>query len=171
MKEIYSIWGIPSAPTYRNVESVITRLAHENGGPTFSPHITVVGDVGLPKSQLIDAIGSLNTDSDKTFRLGRVACSENYYKAVFVETRDDRSLRTLRANLLALLFMGSEEYSPHMSLIYGTFAKAVLATIASSITIPDMPTKIARLNLVLITQDPNEWESIYSLFLMPNQQD
>lgn len=170
MREVYSIWGVPSAPTYNNAESLITRLAHEHDGPTFLPHITLVGDAGLPKSQLIDAIGSLNTDLDKTFRLGRIASSENYYKAVFVETRDDSSIMTLRANLLALLDMGSEEYSPHMSLMYGTFAMSVLVTIATSIAIPDIPTKIARLDLVPITPDPNEWESIYSLYLMSNRQ-
>jgi len=170
MKEIYSIWAIPSAPTYRNVESIITRLAREHDGPTFSPHITIVGDVGLPKSQLTDVIGSLNTNSDKVFRLGRVACSENYYKAVFVETKDDSSIRTLRSNLLSLLGMGSDEYNPHMSLMYGTYAVTTLAAIANAITVPDIPTKIARLDLVPITPDPNEWESIYSLYLMSNRQ-
>lgn len=163
MKEIYSIWGIPSSSAYKNLESTIKKLANEYDSPAFTPHVTVIGDTSLPKNQLEDAISEAAIlRPGALFKLGRVGYSQNYYKAIFVNTIEDQELRLLRDELLARLSLDNGEYKPHMSLLYGVYAVSILRHIAINTTVPDSSVKIARLDLVPITPDPSEWQAICS---------
>ncbi len=169
MKEIYSIWGIPSSPVHGYLESTIKQLANVHGGPTFSPHITVVGDTSLPKNQLEDAISEIAANRPKAlFKLGKVGYSSNFYKAIFVNTIKDQELRRLRDVLIAELSLDSREYNPHISLLYGIYASTILRDIVSNTIMQDYTAKIARLDLVPITPDPSEWEPIYSATMNVN---
>lgn len=163
MKEIYSIWGVPSSSTHRNLESTIKQLASEHGSPAFSPHITLVGDTSLPKNQLEDAMSVATTlRPGVLFKLGTIGYSQNFYKAIFVNTIEDQDLKLLRNELLTRLSLDYGEYKPHMSLLYGVYAVSILRHIAINTVVPDSSVKIARLDLVPITPDPSEWEAIYS---------
>lgn len=163
MKEIYSIWGMPSSSTHGSLVSTIKQLASEHGSTTFSPHITIIGDTSLPKNQLVEAISKTATFRPEVlFKLGKIDYSQNYYKAVFVNTIKDQELRLLRNELLSTLSLDNSEYKPHISLLYGIYALSILSHIASNIIVPDSITTISRLDLVPITPDPREWEAIYS---------
>lgn len=48
----YSIWVIPPEPIYSQLKTIIDDLAGEFDGPTFEPHMTLVGDIDKDVSEL-----------------------------------------------------------------------------------------------------------------------
>jgi 2'-5' RNA ligase len=167
MKEIYSIWGIPSQPLYGCAKEMINTLVSKNDAPTFFPHITLVGDSSLPKNQLVDAIELSSCVSEAPFEIGDIGYSESYYKAVFANIKAASAIRGLRNSLLTFLLLENGEYNPHMSLLYGTYAISALLQIAENVKLPIASGRVARLDLVLITPDPREWEAVFSVPVAP----
>lgn len=72
--ESYSIWVTPrpDSPLFKQLQGEIDRLAVLHGGPSFIPHVTVLGGMTLPKEDAVVVLKELAAKA--TVRLGVILC-------------------------------------------------------------------------------------------------
>lgn len=101
-------WALPAAPERAKLQALVAEFAQLCDAPLFEPHLTLglggaVALVGLHQKQ---------------FRL-RVVCldfSEQFTKTLFLRLEMSPDLIALRA---ALGLAPTDDYDPHLSLLYG----------------------------------------------------
>ncbi|KAG0492981.1 hypothetical protein HPP92_006379 [Vanilla planifolia] len=120
-EESYSVWALPLADVKDRLKFLMSSLRCEFGGPSFEPHITVVGDLRLRRN---DAIASLRSaaSSLKPYkaRVASVGCGNIFYQCVYLLI--DPSPEVVETSARCCSHFGYERstpYMPHLSLIYG----------------------------------------------------
>ena len=122
---LLTLWLLPEPTTLAPLQSLILKLSEKFGGPSFSPHITLLSritvsqDVALERSaRLADVTHPLTVSS------GRILWSSEYFQGLIIEIGLTQDL--LRARRRAEhLFPDhtSGPFVPHLSLAYGLIDK------------------------------------------------
>eukprot|EP01018_Ginkgo_biloba_P023077 Gb_07676 [translate_table: standard] len=122
MEGVFSVWAMPAPDRRRGFLEVMNKLREEFGGPSFDPHVTVVGAQRLTKAQACANLeAACRTIKPYTCRLQQVACGKHFYQCVYMLV--DPTPQVMQANLHASRCFGILEnprpYMPHLSLLYG----------------------------------------------------
>lgn len=129
----YSLWLVPEPNTVAlsSLRRVINELARVYRSPVFEPHVTLLGGVEDTEENSRRKVGRLaETLPSLCIDLNEVDSKGTYLQALFVMATRTRSL--IRANIVSKINFGvpmDECYLPHLSLAYGTFGDAEIATL------------------------------------------
>lgn len=130
----YSIWLVPEECGKRSVQDIINSLQRKYGGDTFTPHLTILGEINGEEAE----IKKIFVDSTKEFRplkvyLDRVAFSTTFFQDVFILVKPTSDLLELNLNLKKRFGMPNDFFVPHISLMYGFEAVEVREKISEKI--------------------------------------
>lgn len=120
---MYSVWATPPPERREDFVKVMNELRSEFGGPSFEPHVTVVGVQRLTKAQACANLeAACRAVAPYTCRLNHVARGTHFYQCVYILLHPTPEV--MQANVLARRCFGIsdnlvEPYMPHMSLVYG----------------------------------------------------
>jgi len=120
-EEVFSLWLIPKGEIADELSSLIVRLSREHSTPSFEPHVTLIGEINLPRPAAISRTRELAA-SIRSFdvRLNRVAHHDRYFQCVFLLA--DKTAEIMKAHSTACAVFqqkDTKEYMPHLSLLYG----------------------------------------------------
>ncbi len=160
----YSIWLIPSSPTFENIQNCIRTLSEKHNGPIFEPHITILGNIEKD-------LGSITTTLEKLannvhvfkLQLGEISISNTYFQSVLIRVRATDTLMRLHQDMKSLLNVESSPFMPHMSLLYGNHDMEVREKIASSIKLPPETFHVNEFIITPATSNPSEWDHLATI--------
>ncbi|KAH9293011.1 hypothetical protein KI387_041798, partial [Taxus chinensis] len=118
---VFSVWAMPSPQDRRGFQEVMNTLKIEFGGPSFDPHVTVVGATRMSKAEACARLeAACATITPYTCSLTQVACGSHFYQCVYLLV--DPTPQVMQANLKASRCFGIIDnptpYMPHLSLLY-----------------------------------------------------
>ena len=127
-----AFWLLPAAPAKQFLRSLIDDLAARYDAPSFEPHLTLGSTdfdgrfdfARLDRMQLPDSI-ELQVDC--------IQHSEKYTKTVFVRFQSTNDLLALRTTVSGET---TDDFEPHLSLIYKTMPAEMREELARRIDLP-----------------------------------
>lgn len=131
----YNLWLMPKGEVYKKFADLIKKLGGEYGGPMFEPHVTLLGDIELPETEMIKRTEQLVKDQ-KPFpiTLRQVDYQEYHFRALFVRAVITKPLLALHERAKKLFGMQDiPPYMPHLSLLYGNYPNGLKEKIISEI--------------------------------------
>ncbi len=121
VKEVYSLWLMPTGLTFDRLQVLITQLSEEYETPAFAPHVTLIGELNINKDTAILKTTELAAKLEPLHLTMRTAeCYDEYFRCVFLKAEMTPAL--LQANAAARAIFGihdQETFLPHLSLVYG----------------------------------------------------
>ncbi|XP_020204266.1 cyclic phosphodiesterase [Cajanus cajan] len=175
---VYSVWAIPPEDVGSRCTNLMTALRSEFGGPSFHPHITVVGAIKLTPD---DALAKLRSACQalRPFHVtvDGVATGTFFYQCVYLLLRPDPHILETSAYCCTRFgYANSTPYMPHLSLLYGDLTdqqkrKAQERANAIDDSLAGLTFPINRLALYKTdTEDRTlkSWEKIAECTLAPN---
>ncbi|PWV95370.1 hypothetical protein DFR52_1111 [Hoeflea marina] len=138
MKHCHSIWLMPSDPDHAMLSRIVGRLADEFGTQRFSPHLTLVEDMGRPADELA-ALLDRDFSGRAAFEAPVAAVSglPLFFRSLFAAFAAEGPLLELKRTAVTTFGRGDiDSFLPHISLAYG-------------VTEEKKPPAIARLNAEL----------------------
>ena len=101
------LWALPAAPERAKLCALVAKFARQFAGPVFEPHLTL----GLGKPEALSCV------HQKPFRLlvAGIDSTEQFTKPLFLRLGMSPDLVAVRT---ALGLSATDEYDPHLSLLY-----------------------------------------------------
>ena len=134
-----SCWLVPPEPDRTKLLASIAATAKQNGLPAFAPHITLIGNVDLPKEEAVKRLQQLAGTGAVPCRFTSVEAFPPWHQSAVAVV--EHSSELVRAQLLARkAFFGVDEpeesWAPpvekaHLSLAYGSKPE-----VATSLALP-----------------------------------
>lgn len=131
----YTLWLMPKGEIYGKFAELIKKLAGEYGGPIFEPHVTLLGGIELPETEMISKTDQL-VESQKPFpvTLRQVDFEDYHFRALFVKAEITPALLSLRERAKKIFGMQDiPPYMPHFSLLYGNYPNELKEKIIAEI--------------------------------------
>lgn len=146
---------------YDQLVGTITELSQQYGGPLFEPHVTLLGEVEGPETEVMQKARNL-AQGLRPFhiRLTTPAYQEHYFRALYLLAEETPSL--LDAYTQARVYFAkssSFHFQPHLSLLYGTYSLALKEEVIVRLRLP-LPCQFEVSTLHLIhasSRDPRDW--------------
>ncbi len=132
MQFMNSIWLVPQEPELSFLREQIRRIAEISGGPTFQPHITVLGGIPLRRSEMIKRIGKdIRQSPSFSLTIREFGFGDAYFLKLYLLTETSDNLSALHGLAKKKLpsVGGCKEFLPHLSLAYGDLPSARLRRI------------------------------------------
>jgi 2'-5' RNA ligase len=154
----YSIWIIPPEPIYSELKDTIDDLAKKYGGPTFEPHMTLLGDIDRILTEIESKIRKLVADLDNLkLSLGPVSFSTTYFQSVLVRVNSTAKLMQLNLDAKKLLDIDNNVFMPHLSLLYGDHDMVTREKAMSNLQFSQASFIVDKLIITPATPNPTEW--------------
>lgn len=120
-EESYSVWAFPPPDVKERLKSLMLSLRSEFGGPTFDPHITVVGELRLRRNDAIARLHSAAaTIKPYTARISSVGHGALFYQCVYLLIDPSPEVTETSYHCCGHFgYKSATPYMPHLSLIYG----------------------------------------------------
>jgi len=119
---MYALWLMPYIKHRIKLARLINELSDEHGGPSFIPHITLLGNIEGDEKMLINQTFKLASQLKPfTVQIRSLEYLSEYYKSFFIriEGSDLIDLARSKAQVLFAHKKTSSDFMPHLSLIYG----------------------------------------------------
>lgn len=131
----YTLWLMPKGTVYERFFGLIKKLALENNGPVFEPHVTLLGEFTNSLEEAIKGAKELVKDQNPfTINLEEIDYQDFYFRTLFVKAQITQPLLALHEHAKALFNMRSiPPYMPHLSLLYGTYPNELKEKIITQI--------------------------------------
>jgi 2'-5' RNA ligase len=150
-----SLWLVPHGAEAHTLTDLISELQEQHGGPTFAPHLTLLG--GLRADDLRERTAALASQlSPIEVTLTRASWGGRWFQCVYLLAAPTPGL--LSARRMACVALNGDPtaaFLPHVSLLYGDIPADQRAEICR-----DIPSPVARFiarELVLVdTVGPTE---------------
>jgi len=116
----FALWLAPEGADEDALQAVVDRLAREHGGPTFPPHLTLLGGIVAEEDDVVERAHRLAAErTPLTLHLDGIGTDETYFQSLFGLVRATPELVELRAAARAIFPEAPDPYRPHVSLLYG----------------------------------------------------
>ena len=163
----FHLWLVPTGTVYDRLAGVISDLSARYRGPTFDPHLTLLGKLEGEEEPLLDRTKQLaRALYPFEVRLKEPGCEPHYFRCLFLPVEPSPSL--LEAHRRAKqIFDGTSAFDPHVSLLYGLFPASMKRAIINSLP-PDLPESfpVSRLHLIRAgSTNPQNWQVVETLDL------
>ena len=122
----YSIWLLPRADHEAALTATVSRLSTELGGPFFTPHVTIQGDVALTPDQLRPTLARMAAQTPvQHWPVALVDGTPHFFRCLFLRFDLHQAFQELQAatQLLTDTAHGLSPF-PHLSLAYGDALEA-----------------------------------------------
>lgn len=139
MKQLLSIWLVPSKNDKKYLQEIVNGLAKEYESPVFVPHLTLFGDITIGFEKLKGTVDEVFRDI-KPFKIKKTKQnqSKKFFKTVFIEFEPNENLKNLFIRLSEKTDKRSvENFNPHISLVYKTMTEDKKLKIIQKLTIKD----------------------------------
>lgn len=132
----FSLWLVPPEPVRNRLENEIIRWSGTLGTPLFEPHITLLGgikddaDIAGRMFGFMRGVGPLKPIA---VELGSTRHEPEFYRCVYLNvwlTKPLRKMHDLARAHFRYVAASSQDFIPHMSMVYGkvdTQEQAVIA--------------------------------------------
>lgn len=155
----YSLWLKPEGGINKKFSRLIKSLSDEYAGPSFDPHVTLLGGLKMEKETVIDKLQQIDFKPVE-IHLDDVGCKDNFYQSLFVHVKNDE-IYQLREQC-DRIFSKSEEYMPHLSLMYNDIPIEEKETLATSVGNFSGTQFTARnIHVVSTGGKPEQWEEVF----------
>jgi len=120
MSATYSIWIEPKGPLAAQLQKEIDYFADAYGGPSFPPHVTLVGGVHGTEEQIVEcAQGLADVLQPYRIKFHHPAYGGIYHHCVYMLChQDDATMRAGQLSKEAFSQGHTSSYMPHLSLLY-----------------------------------------------------
>ena len=117
----YSIWLLPSAEHEPGLAETIARLSVLMGGARFEAHVTIQGDLSLPREKLSRHLRQLAaTTPAQRWRVRGVAADDHFFRCLFLQFGAQPAFDELNTSVARFTeTTGGLPPHPHLSLAYG----------------------------------------------------
>jgi 2'-5' RNA ligase len=160
-----SLWLEPVGPSLARFQSLIRRLSRELGTPAFEPHLTLLGGLTQPESQVLRRTVALSERlAPVEVRLTRAGVGSQYFHFLFFEAAPTRGLLDAYAMACEALEVEQEDYAPHLSLAYAIPAERRPEELLKHL--PGRPWGRFMAESLTVTRTegaPTEWETLARL--------
>jgi len=158
--EKYSLWLMPAGDVYDRLSGIIQRFSSRYGGPTFAPHVTLLGQCVGPIRELMRKTAAVAAGSRPlSIRLQAIDFLDEYYRCLFVRGAPSEPLR--KAHRAACHAFGRKRepaFMPHLSLLYGNFPQSLKKQAIEEMGPPlDIQFTARRIHLYRTHGDPSQW--------------
>lgn len=118
---MHSIWLVPCDKARARFSELISRLSKPGGGPVFSPHVTLLGDLTAPVEILIsECLAIFSGVCAARAQIAGVDGGDEFFMSLFLDVALPDTLAKARADLAGSLRPGTSDlFRPHISLAYG----------------------------------------------------
>ncbi|MBT9386289.1 2'-5' RNA ligase family protein [Pseudooceanicola sp. CBS1P-1] len=127
---LVSVWLAPADPEATALQAEIDRIAGITGTEAFRPHVTLLGDIAVPRARLSQVLRDLARLPAPGPLVRDLAGEATRFRALYLDLAPCAGLAALRQRLEAALpeVALSDAFRPHLSLGYGNKAHARLGT-------------------------------------------
>ncbi len=162
----YTLWIVPPLDIKNILEKIILDLSKTYGGPSFEPHMTLLGDIETSEKAILEGTKALASRINAfQLVLGEVSFSTTYFQNVFVRVKS--SAKLMEANLASKQIFNMENslFMPHISLLYGDHGMEIREKIASQVELP--PGLVFEADKITVvtssSRDPRDWQHVEDL--------
>lgn len=159
----YTINIIPPDGIYEKFDRIIKKLAKENGTLEFAPHITLLGQASDNEESARKLMEELTADQNPfSVTLKNIAFQDYFFRALFVLVEKTEPLQMLHEKAKQIFVKpGTDEYMPHLSLLYGDFTPEIKEEIIKEIgNVKPANFMVSSLHLFKTDGESNEWYRI-----------
>ncbi|MGK3965530.1 2'-5' RNA ligase family protein [Sorangium sp. So ce118] len=119
-EKAFALWLVPGGAPLGRLQRLIEALARETGGPTFTPHLTLLGGLRGDGDALAARLGDLG-DARRPVELRACgpATGSAYHQCVLLDVARTEPLAALRRAAEAAFGASESPFRPHVSLVYG----------------------------------------------------
>ncbi len=132
----YTLWLMPKGQIYNKFNTLIKKLADENEGPVFKPHVTLLGEVPQQgKSEVIRLTEEL-VAGQKPFliTLREIGYQDFHFRTLFVKAEITAPLQALHDKAKQIFSAQNiTQYMAHLSLLYGNYPNELKEQIIAEI--------------------------------------
>ncbi|MBI2611382.1 2'-5' RNA ligase family protein [Candidatus Gottesmanbacteria bacterium] len=155
----YSIWVVPPEPVYGRLKSIIKNLAGKYRGPTFEPHMTILGNIEKNLDEIKEKTSLVASKLNKLkLTLGQVSFSTTYFQSVFVRVDSTAELLQINLELKRQFRMENTVFMPHISLLYGDHDMQTREKVANEIKMTQSSFTVDKFIVTPVTQEPDRWK-------------
>lgn len=161
----YSLWLEPEGNIAYRLQERIEKLSKKYNTPLFEPHVTLLGDLRHGETELIQLTdmlaGSLHPFE---LMLTKADCGNSFYQSIFVRVEKSKGLQSARRVACSLFDTNeSEDYMPHLSLLYGNMPRNEKERILNLMEREfQMKFTAKYIRLVKTEGKPKDWKKIYA---------
>jgi hypothetical protein len=166
----HSLWLVPRGAAATRLATIIEDLSHAYRTPSFPPHVTLLARVTQPAHEVVLRTRSMvSAEKLRRFqlRLGSLDTTRAYFRSLFI--RADPSTALLTTHTRASTWFGvaqTEEFLPHLSLLYGELADKDKRSIIARLDRDYPAGYIAREIAIYATEGaPENWRLVESVAL------
>jgi 2'-5' RNA ligase len=159
----YHLWIAPEGKLGDMLQSTIEDLAHRNGGPLFSPHITLLTYLEGPEVELVSRTEQVaSTQTPFELSLEKAEVSDTFFQCIYLRVAESAPLLDFRRKVARTFQRPEKPYMPHLSLLYGDLAKEQRDEVASNL--PSsllLQISISSVQLIKATSlKPSDWSCV-----------
>ncbi len=165
----YHLWLTPNGDSRNRLANLINTLSDQNRGPSFEPHITLLGEIEGEESILSEQVIELAKRlTPFVIHLQQPAFGDGYFRCVYFIVKETPEIREVHEE--AKLILGKTPVSPfrpHVSLLYGLFPERVKREVIASLPV-DFPKTFLANELRLIRSEslnPRDWHLVETISL------
>lgn len=118
----YTLW-LMQDEMRKKFAGLIKKLGAEYGGPIFEPHVTLLGGIELPQTEVIRRSEQL-VHGQKSFPiiLRQIDYEDYFFRTLFIKAEVTEQLQNLHNRAKEIFEIGgTSTYMPHLSLLYGNY--------------------------------------------------
>ena len=132
---LYSLWLMPHGDLAKRLQKLIADLSTKHATPCFPPHITLIGSINITQTEAVAKTTTLGRKiAPFAVKVSDVAYMDEYFRCLFIKA--DKTEDLMSANAAARSLFGlqnTEDYMPHLSLVYGHLTTQVKIDIIEKI--------------------------------------
>ena len=116
----FSIWLLPAAKDAAMLQGIVDELSGTLHSPAFTPHLTIQGDIALPKAELEAALSALAARTVvQRWPVQQIECTEHVFRCLYLRFAEHAAFTQLQhaSRALACTRAGLSPF-PHVSLAY-----------------------------------------------------
>lgn len=154
---------MPKGRAASRLQNLITALSTKYRTPPFQPHITLLGELCLLEATAVAMTAQVAERIDPfRIQLSEITHLDQYFRCVFIEVVKTEAL--MSAHLTArdvFRQQYDEEYSPHLSLIYGTLTPNIRQHIIQDIGLKlEIEFQVNEIHLYYTAGQPEFWHRV-----------
>ncbi len=150
----YSIWLEPASKDARYLRKIMQNISEKYNAPMFDPHITLYGEIA--KLSTAKKMVRQCKVSQMRLRCTGMGHSENLWKTLFINVKNDKNLKLVYGILQANL-EHKYEFKPHISLVYGRLDVKNKKCLARELKIKHSIT-FDRISIIKSSADVSKWK-------------
>lgn len=162
--EKYSLWLRPFGDIAFSIQQRINKLSEKYNTPSFEPHVTLLSGLRYGETELIQLTNTLAAAlTPFEILLTKAGYRDKYYQSLFAHVKKSEELMNAYKTAVRLFDIEeTEEFIPHLSLMYGDFTQEEKERILSILG-REFHIRFEVHNLLLVKSEgsPEEWENIH----------